>query len=140
MNKLTPKAETFQILRNNGKPLHEAYKLAGFTGNSVSAPYKLEEKIKKHALTDPKLLKTSKKVAKHVLEIAEDVLKKRGDDPEIQKLCVKAAMQIIEGQQDRIEPKRNINLNANVYHDLDICPVDYEKYRIQEVLPESESG
>jgi len=59
--------------------MHDAYKLAGFKGNSVSAPYKLEEKIKEHALTDPKLLKTSKKVAKHIEEIAEDTLKNRRD-------------------------------------------------------------
>ena len=68
MNKVTPKAETFQILRDSGKSMYDAYKLAGFKGNSVSAPYKLAEKIKKHALTDPKLLKTSKKVAKHILD------------------------------------------------------------------------
>ena len=95
MGKLTRKAETFQILRNSGKSLHEAYKLAGFKGNSVSAPYKLEGKVKQHALTDPKLLKISKNVAKHILEIAEDVLKGRKDDPEIRVLCVKAAMRII---------------------------------------------
>ena len=46
MEKLTEKAETFQILRDAGKSMHEAYKLAGFKGNSVSAPYKLEEKSK----------------------------------------------------------------------------------------------
>lgn len=89
------KTETFQILRNSGKSLHEAYKMAGFKGNSVSSPYKLEGKVKQHALTDPKLLKISKKVAKHILEIAEDALKGRKDDPAIQTLCVKAAMQII---------------------------------------------
>ena len=78
MGKLTQKGETFQIFRDAGKSMHDAYKLAGFKGNSVSAPYKPEEKIKKHALTDPKLLKTSKKVAKHILEIAEDTLKIAG--------------------------------------------------------------
>ena len=129
MEKLTEKAETFQILRDAGKSMHEAYKLAGFKGNSVSAPYKLEEKIKKHALTDPKLLKTSKKVAKHILEIAADTLKNRKDDPAIQTLCVKSAMQIIEGQQDRIEPKKNLNLNANVNANFEGTWLDYEKYR-----------
>src|SRR3989304_8476744 len=129
MEKLTEKAETFQILRDAGKSMHEAYKLAGFKGNSVSAPYKLEEKIKKHALTDPKLLKTSNKVAKHIEEIAEDTLKNRKDDPAIQTLCVKSAMQIIEGQQDRIEPKKNLNLNANVNANFEGRWLDYEKYR-----------
>ena len=129
MEKLTEKAETFQILWDAGKSMHEAYKLAGFKGNSVSAPYKLEEKIKKHALTDPKLLKTSKKVAKHILEIAADTLKNRKDDPAIQTLCVKSAMQIIEGQQDRIEPKKNLNLNANVNANFEGTWLDYEKYR-----------
>ncbi len=133
MNKLTPKAETFQILGNSGKSMHDAYKLAGFKGNSVSAPYKLEEKIKKQTLTDPKLLKISKKVAKHILEIAEDALRNRKDDPAIQTLCVKSAMQIIEGQQDRIEPKKNINLNANAHCNLDFSPVDLSQYRNSKV-------
>ncbi len=86
MEKLTSKAETFQILRNAGKSMHDAYKLAGFKGKSVSAPYKLEGKIKSYALTDSKLLKISKKVAKHILEIAEDALKTRSGDPAIQTL------------------------------------------------------
>ena len=131
MNKVTPKAETFQILRDSGKSMHDAYKLAGFKGNSVSAPYKLAEKIKKHALTDPKLLKISKKVAKHILEIAADTLRNRRDDPAIQALCVKMAMQIIEGQQDRIEPKKNINLNANAHCNLYFSPVDLSQYRLK---------
>ena len=129
MEKLTQKAETFQILRNTGKSIQDAYRMAGFKGNSVSAPYKLEEKIKKHALTDPKLLKTSKKVAKHILEIAADTLKNRRDDPAIQTLCVKSAMQIIEGQQDRIEPKKNLNFNANVNANLDGTLLDYSQFR-----------
>ena len=68
-------------------------------------------------------------MAKHILEIAEDTLKKRKDDPAIQTLCVKSAMQIIEGQQDRIEPKKNINLNANAHCNLDFSPVDLSQYR-----------
>ena len=108
MEKLTQKAETFQILRNTGKSIQDAYKMAGFKGDANgSAPYKIEGKIRNYALTDPKLLKTSKKVAKHILEIAEDTLKNRRDDTSIQTLCVKSAIQIIEGQQDRIEPKKN---------------------------------
>jgi len=107
--------------------MHDAYKLAGFKGNSVSAPYKLEEKIKEHALTDYKLLKTSKKVAKHILEIAEDTLKNRRDDPAIQTLCVKSAIQIIEGQQDRIEPKKNSNFNAIVNANLDGYFLNYSQ-------------
>ncbi len=130
MEKLTQKAETFQILRNTGKSIQDAYKMAGFKGDANgSAPYKIEGKIRNYALTDPKLLKTSKKVAKHILEIAEDTLKNRKDDPAIQTLCVKSAMQIIEGQQDRIEPKKNLNLNANVHCDLDGTWSGYEKYR-----------
>ncbi len=123
------KAETFQILRDAGKSMHNADQLAGFKGNSVRAADNLLEKIKKNALTDPKLLKTSKKVAKHILEIAENTLKNRKDDPSIQTLCVKSAMQIIEGQQDRIEPKKNLNFNANVNANLDETLLDYSKFR-----------
>ena len=39
------------------------------------------------------------------------------------------SIQIIEGQQDRIEPKKNLNLNANVHCDLDSPWLGYEKYR-----------
>ena len=130
MEKLTEKSETFQILRNTGKSIQDAYKMAGYKGDiNGSAPYKIEGKIRNYALTDPKLLKTSKKVAKHILEIAEETLTNRRDDPSIQTLCVKSAMQIIEGQQDRIEPKKNLNLNANVHCDLDGTWLGYEKYR-----------
>ena len=130
MKKLTQKSETFQILRNTGKSIQDAYKMAGFKGDANgSAPYKIEGKIRNYALTDPKLLKTSKKVAKHILEIAEETLTNRRDDPSIQTLCVKSAMQIIEGQQDRIEPKKNLNYNANVHCDLDGTWLGYEKYR-----------
>jgi len=130
MEKLTEKSETFQILRNTGKSIQDAYKMAGFKGDANgSAPYKIEGKIRNYALTDPKLLKTSKKVAKHILEIAADTLKNRRDDPSIQTLCVKSAIQIIEGQQDRIEPKKNLNYNANVHCDLDGTWLGYEKYR-----------
>ncbi|HHT9138592.1 MAG TPA: hypothetical protein ACFYEK_15280 [Candidatus Wunengus sp. YC60] len=126
MEKLTEKSQVFQALRNTGKSIQDAYRMAGYKGDvNGSAPYKIEGKIRNYALTDPKLLKTAKKVAKHVLEIAEDTLKNRRDDPAIQTLCVKSAIQIIEGQQDRIEPKKNINFNAN----LDIPLVDYSKYR-----------
>src|SRR3990167_6269180 len=130
MEKLTQKAETFQILRNTGKSIQDAYKMAGFKGDANgSAPYKIEGKIRNYALTDPKLLKTSKKVAKHILEIAAETLENRRDDPSIQTLCVKSAMQIIEGQQGRIEPKKNLNYNANVHCDLDGTWLGYEKYR-----------
>ena len=130
MEKLTEKSETFQILRNTGKSIQDAYKMAGYKGDiNGSAPYKIEGKIRNYALTDPKLLKTSKKVAKHILEIAEETLTNRRDDPSIQTLCVKSAIQIIEGQQDRIEPKKNLNLNANVHCDLDSPWLGYEKYR-----------
>ena len=130
MGKLTQKSETFQILRNTGKSIQDAYKMAGFKGDANgSAPYKIEGKIRNYALTDPKLLKTSKKVAKHILEIAEETLTNRRDDPSIQTLCVKSAIQIIEGQQDRIEPKKNLNLNANVNANFDGTWLGYEKYR-----------
>ena len=130
MKKLTQKSETFQILRNTGKSIQDAYKMAGFKGDANgSAPYKIEGKIRNYALTDPKLLKTSKKVAKHILEIAAETLENRRDDPSIQTLCVKSAMQIIEGQQDRIEPKKNLNLNANVNANFEGTWLNYEKYR-----------
>ena len=130
MKKLTQKAETFQILRNTGKTIQEAYRMAGFKGDvNGSAPYKIEGNIRNYALTDPRLLKTSKKVAKQILEIAEDTLKNRKDDPSIQILCVKSSMQIIEGQQDRIEPKKNLNFNANVNANLDGTLLDYSEFR-----------
>jgi len=44
-------------------------------------------------------------------------------------LCVKSAMQIISDQQDRLDPEKNINMNANVPCDLDFSPVDYSVYR-----------
>ena len=34
MGKLTPKAETFQILRNTGKSIRDASKMAGFKGDA----------------------------------------------------------------------------------------------------------
>ena len=126
MGKLTQKAETFQLLRNTGKSIQDAHRMAGFQGDANgSGPYKIEGKIRNNALTDPKLLKTSKKVAKHILEIAEDTLKNQREYPSIQALCVKVSIQIIEGQQDRIEPKKNLNLNANVHCDLDDTVIDY---------------
>ena len=140
MKKLTPKAETFQILRNSGKSLQEAYRMAGFKGNETgSAPYKLEGNIRKHALTDPKLLKISKKVAKHILEIAEETLAKGRDNPQIQVLCVKSAMQIIEGQQDRIEPKKNIKMNANLHCDLD-SNIDFSRFRRKDIPTPYQDG
>ena len=133
MEKLTQKTGIFQILRNTGKSIQDAYRMAGFKGDvNGSAPYKIEGKIRKYALTDPKLLKTSKRVARHILEIAEDTLKNRKDDPSIQTLCVKSAIQIIEGQQDRIEPKKNLNFNANVHCDLDDTVLDYSRFRRKE--------
>lgn len=47
---------------------------------------------------------------------------------------MKAAMQIIEGQQDRIEPKKNINMNATLHGYLDADPVDLEKYRTHSII------
>lgn len=104
--------------------------MAGFKGDvNGGAPYKIEGNIRNYALTDCKLLKISKKVVEHILEIAEETLKNRRGDSAIQTLCIKAAMQIIEGQQDRIEPKKNLNFNANIHRDLDGSPVDYSIYR-----------
>ena len=44
------------------------------------------------------------------------------------------SIQIIEGQQDRIEPKKNlnINLNANVHCALDDTVIDYSRFRRKE--------
>ena len=93
MNKLTEKSETFQVLRNTGKSIQDAHRKAGFKGAvNGSAPYKIEGKIRNYAETDPKLLKTSKRVANHILEIAENTLKNRRHDPAIQALCVKASI------------------------------------------------
>ena len=47
MEKLTEKSETFQILRNTGKSIQDAYKMAGYKGDiNGSAPYKIEGKIR----------------------------------------------------------------------------------------------
>ncbi len=116
MKNLTEKSETYQALRNTGKTIKNAHRIAGFQGDANgSEPYKIEGNIRNYALTDSKLLKTAKRVAKHILEIAEETVKNRRDDPAIQNLCIKSAMQIIEAQQDRIEPKRNLNFNANIH-------------------------
>ena len=104
MEKLTEKADTYHILWNAGKSIQEAYKLSRFKGLPTgSAPYKLEQRIKSFILSDPKFLRKSRKVVKHILEIAEETLQKRRDDPRIQELCVKISMQIISDQQDRVD-------------------------------------
>jgi len=129
MKKLIPKAETFQILRSNAKSLQEAYKIAGFKGDvNGSAPYKLEGNIRNYTLCDPKLLKISKNVAKHVLEIAEDTLKNGKSNPARQTLCVKTSMQLIADMQDRVELKKNVNLNANLNYDF-ASSVDFNNFR-----------
>lgn len=98
MKKLSQKAEVFQGLRNSGKSLQEAYKGAGFKDDvNGSATYKLEGNVRKYALSDPKFLKTAKHVAKSMLEIALETLTNRRGDPAIQTLCIKGAMQLIEG-------------------------------------------
>jgi hypothetical protein len=123
---------SYQVLRNTGKTIKDAHRMAGFKGDvNGSAPYKIEGNIRNDALTDRKLLKISKKVAKQILGIAEETLKNRRDDPAIQALCVKSAKQIIEGQEDRIEPKKNINLNANAHCNLYFSPVDLSQYRLK---------
>jgi hypothetical protein len=50
-------------------------------------------------------------------------------NPQIQVLCVKSAMQIVSDQQDRLGPKKNINMNANAPCDLNFSPVGYSEYR-----------
>jgi len=38
-------------------------------------------------------------------------------------------MQIIEGQQDRIEPKKTLNLNVNVHYNLDETIIEYSRFK-----------
>jgi len=63
-----------------------------------------------------------------MLEIALETLESRRGDPAIQMQCVKGALQLIEGQQDRIEPKKNVNLNANLNCDF-ASSVDFNNFR-----------
>jgi len=49
MEKLTQKAETFQILPNTGKTIQDAYRMAGFKGDANgSAPYKIKGMIQQY--------------------------------------------------------------------------------------------
>ena len=131
VEKLTEKANTYHILRNAGKSIQEAYKLSGFKGLPTgSAPYKLEQRIKNFALTEPKLLRKSQKVAKHILEIAEKALRERRNDKGIQDLCIKSLIQLIKDQQDRVDPKKNVNLNINLNVDTsDFIDLSAYRYR-----------
>ncbi|UJS17869.1 MAG: hypothetical protein L3J17_02125 [Candidatus Jettenia sp.] len=130
MKELTEKAKKFQAFRMEGKGIKEAYALAGYTGKAVSA-YKQETRIKNAILTDPQTLKASKKIARNVLLIAKEALETRGEEKSVQDQCIKLAMRIIEGQQDRIDPKKNINLNANVDVDFDQI-VDLSRFRMRD--------
>ena len=115
MKILTEKAETYTILRGAGKSVRDAYKLAGYKGDMKgSTPYQLEKRIRTYSLTDPKLMKISQDVIERILKIAKKTLKDRRNDKDIQTLCVKSSLQIIQDQQDRVDPKKNINMNANV--------------------------
>jgi len=46
MGKLTQKAETFQVLRNTGKSIQDAYKMAGFKGDAKTAVRHIKSKEK----------------------------------------------------------------------------------------------
>ena len=115
MKILTEKAETYTILRGAGKSVRDAYKLAGYKGDMKgTSPYQLEERIKTFSLTGPKLMKISQDVTERILKIARKTLKDRKNDKDILNLCVKSSLQIIQDQQDRVDPKKNVNMNANV--------------------------
>lgn len=115
MKKLTPKAEVFDILVEAGKPPQEAYIIAGYEGNPKgSNPYTLKQRVKSYKLTEPEYLDKAQKITKSILAVAAKALKKRKNDPEIQELCIKYAAQFIQDQQDKIDPKRNLNYNANL--------------------------
>ena len=129
MKILTEKAETYAILRGSGKSVRDAYKLAGYKGDMQgTAPYQLEGRIKIFSLTDPKLMKISQDVTERILKIARKTLKDRKNDKDIQNLCVKSSLQIIQDQQDRVDPKKNINMNVNVDVAVDGL-IDLEMYR-----------
>ena len=70
----------------------------------------------------------SQDVTERILKIAKKTLKDRKNDKDIQNLCVKSSLQIIQDQQDRVDPKKNINMNANV--DVAVGGlIDLEMYR-----------
>lgn len=118
-SKLTPKAERYKALKLSGKSTVDAYVLAGYEGNPKgAAPYMVERAMRTYALTDPALMRTGKKVAKHILELAEEYLakaRKEGSrDKAFETMCIRSALALIADQQDRVDPKKNLNINANV--------------------------
>lgn len=130
MEKLTDRAEAYSILRAAGKPIREAYRLAGFKGKEGGmAPYRIEKRIKTLSLVDPDMLKMGGNVAKLTLQTAVQVLK----DKEKQKLskkeeiCLKEAQELYREMQRRESPVINRNLNINVNAETEL--VDLSAYK-----------
>lgn len=132
MKKLTEKAEAYAILRAGGKPIQEAYKLAGYQGDAKgTAAYQLEKRVRSFSLVQPDMLEKGHNVAKLTLKIAEKVLK----DKDKQKLsvkeeiCLKKAHELYLEQQKRTEPVINRNVNVNVDIGNSDNLVDLSAYR-----------
>lgn len=132
MKKLTEKAEAYAILRESGKPIQKAYKLAGYKGDTKgTAAYQLEKRVKSFSLVQPDMLKTGHSVAKTTLKIAERVLK----DKDKQKLstkeeiCLKKAHELYIEQQKRTAPVINRSVNINLDTDAGFDLVDLSAYR-----------
>ncbi|MDN3515454.1 MAG: hypothetical protein NG747_13785 [Candidatus Brocadia sp.] len=132
MKKLTEKAEAYAILRDAGKSVQDAYKLAGFQGDAKgTAPYQLEKRVRSFSLVRPEMLELGGEVAQLTLKIAKKVLKDK-DKQDLSKkkeICLKKAHEIYLEQQKRETPvvNRNVNLNvdASNMHEL----VDLSTYR-----------
>ena len=69
MEKLTEKANTFQILTENGIEKKKAYSLAGYKGSSKKAIYEVEKRIKKHSVASPALVRLSKNAVRDTLQM-----------------------------------------------------------------------
>ena len=69
MEKLTEKANTFQILTENGIEKKKAYSLAGYKGSSKKAIYEVEKRIKKHSVASPALVRLSKNAIRDTLQM-----------------------------------------------------------------------
>ncbi|CAG1022430.1 hypothetical protein MTYM_01716 [Methylococcales bacterium] len=132
MKKLTKQAEAYAILREAGKSVQDAYKLAGYKGNPKgTAAYQLEKRVKSFSLVDPDMLEKGHSVAKLTLKIAEKVLKDR-DKQKLsvkEEICLKKAHELYLEQQKRTSPVVNRNVNVNVDIGNSDNLVDLSAYR-----------
>ena len=131
MKKLTEKANTFQILTENGIEREKAYKLAGYKGTTQKAICEIEKRIKKHSVASPALVKLSKNAVRDTLQRL----------PSLQEVETAAGIKTVKVYPthrdrlqaanivlDRAEPKQNVNINADV--DVQNDYIDLSAYRL----------